>query len=481
MIKNKTTFFLITALFIFATSKSQIHFEKKLGTQFEDKPTPIINTIDQTYILGVNTTASMFKSLKFSTLYELSEDGTVIREKILMKTDTSLNIAYLTTTYQNNIYMGTGSLRYNNKHWLWLFTFDYQFNILHEARYELPESTIMNKAIVVKKNFNYYIAIEYKTNVQPPYQFLLKYNPNDDTFEESDWIFHNGYMNDFVKNIHNDNFLMSGMGIERSFARIWEISPDMELLTHYNDLEHDLYHMNDLKWVNENTLIHAGSFYDSQFDETRFMGIQIFDSAMTVQHFNSFGEIGVRNYVGAYNSIAVNSANKIYLAGTQNVVYNPYPDLNNYIPVHKLDTALTEEWSYLAGGDAYYTTRSISTSFDGGCIIAATRYDEALQNQENDVYLIAMGPDGLDTSIDDPENDDNVVLYPNPGNDMITIDSKEHHFSFNLFKNTGQVVLTKENQKTINTSTLNSGIYFYRITQNGEVLNSGKWVKKGGL
>ncbi|MDZ7776904.1 MAG: T9SS type A sorting domain-containing protein [Bacteroidales bacterium] len=44
--------------------------------------------------------------------------------------------------------------------------------------------------------------------------------------------------------------------------------------------------------------------------------------------------------------------------------------------------------------------------------------------------------------------------------------------------NTGQMVVQAQNQKTINTSALNSGIYFYRITQNGEILSSGKWVKR---
>jgi hypothetical protein len=306
---------------------------------------------------------------------------------------------------------------------------------------------------------------------------MLSYHPANNEITISDWELE-GALFDFEKNKFNNGFLIGGWLLNRSISTIWTINQQMELISQYNDLENDIYHQFDLNWTYNNKLIHSGSHYDPDYELTRFMGIQILDSNMNAEHFRSFGEIGLWNYAGSNESTATYSDNTIYFTGTQGVITNPFPAYDNHIAIHKMDTTLNVAWSYLIGGDAYYMTRSINTTSDGGCIIAATRYDEALQNQENDVYLIAMGPDGLDTSIDDEPSDNEVVIYPNPGNNVLNLDIREKHFVVQLYNNTGQLVLTKENQRRINTSALRSGIYFYRIIKDGEILSSGKWVKR---
>jgi len=78
----------------------------------------------------------------------------------------------------------------------------------------------------------------------------------------------------------------------------------------------------------------------------------------------------------------------------------------------------------------------------------------------------------------------NVKVYPNPTKNQITIEftqSSEGIGQIIIFNMLGQEVLNKffdTNQKTrINTSTLDAGVYFYKIIKNNEILNNDKLIK----
>ncbi|MDZ7776903.1 MAG: hypothetical protein U5L09_15490 [Bacteroidales bacterium] len=416
-----------------STGVSQVIFEKKIGfNEYTEFPSNIITTSGQNYLLSLYSIPVINKNEPFSTLYLIDSTGNIINTNSIIKSDTSTKIQYIRSSFTSNHYIGVGGLKHLDEIYLWIFEFDSNLNIFNEHKIQLPDALSLSRTYIRKSQFEYYIAFEFfKSPYNSPHNMMLNYNPLDNSIITSNWEMGGSFF-DFEKNNYDDGFLIAGRLLNKSATTLWEVNHEMELTNQYNDLENDIYHQNDLAWTNNNKLIHAGSYRNPDYETTRFMGIQILDSNMNAQNFKSFGEIGIWNYAGSNESIVVNADNSIYFAGTQGIEYINYPPSNNHIAVHKMDSSLNLDWSYLIGGDAYYITRSISTTFDGGCIITATRYDEALQNQEYDVYLIAMGPDGLDTSIDDPENDDDVVLYPNPGNDMFTIDTKEHHFTFTL-------------------------------------------------
>lgn len=71
-----------------------------------------------------------------------------------------------------------------------------------------------------------------------------------------------------------------------------------------------------------------------------------------------------------------------------------------------------------------------------------------------------------------------ITIFPNPGNEYIELDTELNEFTFSLYNAKAVKVIETQNQKTINTCHLNSGIYFYRIIKDGEVYGSGKWVKR---
>ena len=83
--------------------------------------------------------------------------------------------------------------------------------------------------------------------------------------------------------------------------------------------------------------------------------------------------------------------------------------------------------------------------------------------------------------IENPEKETLIRLSPNPGSNTLYIQTSLKDAKFELYDITGRQVIKRSINKvntTINTSALLPGMYFYRFTLNGEVKESGKWVKE---
>ncbi|MBO6026528.1 MAG: T9SS type A sorting domain-containing protein, partial [Bacteroidales bacterium] len=65
----------------------------------------------------------------------------------------------------------------------------------------------------------------------------------------------------------------------------------------------------------------------------------------------------------------------------------------------------------------------------------------------------------------------NVSVYPNPANDMFTINVNADNFKYQLVNSLGQVVYSgnASNKAVVSVSELNKGVYFLRITTGNQV------------
>ncbi|HOW26196.1 MAG TPA: T9SS type A sorting domain-containing protein, partial [Bacteroidales bacterium] len=120
---------------------------------------------------------------------------------------------------------------------------------------------------------------------------------------------------------------------------------------------------------------------------------------------------------------------------------------------------------------------------DGGCIMACIRYDHTIQDYEWDVYILKVDSDGLVTSIDDQNHIpiSEAILYPNPGNDALNIRTGIPDARIEMFDINGHLILSKEIKnhfESVNTSSLPSASYIYRICRNTDLIQSGIWIKK---
>ncbi|MDL2242124.1 T9SS type A sorting domain-containing protein [Bacteroidales bacterium OttesenSCG-928-K03] len=94
----------------------------------------------------------------------------------------------------------------------------------------------------------------------------------------------------------------------------------------------------------------------------------------------------------------------------------------------------------------------------------------------------------LPASIDYSSNDrlsnhvsnNNIYIYPNPGNDNITVVTQLENCLFEMYSVNGSKQISVQLEKgsnNINTSSLKRGVYIYRVETGHYPISTGKWVK----
>ena len=115
--------------------------------------------------------------------------------------------------------------------------------------------------------------------------------------------------------------------------------------------------------------------------------------------------------------------------------------------------------------------------------MVGNRYDFETQIQERDIYIVKVDTNGLITWTQEiPINKSATTVYPNPGKNKLNIKTSNKYSDFELINLNGQVVITKmldDDFSIINTESLKSGVYFYRLfDKNNKTLDTGKWIKQ---
>lgn len=187
---------------------------------------------------------------------------------------------------------------------------------------------------------------------------------------------------------------------------------------------------------------------------------------------------------GAYTNLGFIDPNKIFYVGTANFNVNEiFSSIPSYILIGRFDSALNLTWQKYFGGDQYYIVRSLTATSDGGCIISATSYDYQRQNQEQDIYVIKIDSNGLISGQNNlpPVRSYDAIVYPTPGSDLIFVETQLRYSVFSLYDLTGRELYSQgllPGRNSIPVQYLTSGLYIYKVTQNSQVKEYGKWIKK---
>jgi hypothetical protein len=201
--------------------------------------------------------------------------------------------------------------------------------------------------------------------------------------------------------------------------------------------------------------------------------------------YNHF-EIGenMKDYPAMYNGVSKNG-NNIYVGGTSNFDYynSSWSTFDSWFHLVKINPDIIPIWEYWYGGDAYYFLYSILATNDGGCIMVGSRYDYETQNQERDIYIVKVDNNGLVTWTQEiPIYKPETTVYPNPGMDQLNIKTSINYTDLEIIDLNGKVVIKQnldKDQSVINTESLKSGMFFYRlIDKKNKTIETGKWIKK---
>ncbi len=195
-------------------------------------------------------------------------------------------------------------------------------------------------------------------------------------------------------------------------------------------------------------------------------------------------------YAGAKKNTTING-NSIFIAGFYNVYawLFPYNYNPSWVTITKTDLDLNIISTHFYGGDAQYCPYSIIPTSDGGCFVTGYSYDYLSNLQFNefelDIFALKVNSDGLITELSNQPQAKahDAILYPNPGRDILNIQSgpQINGAQFTLYDIQGRTMRTETITATalkLTTSTLPSGTYPWQIVFKNKVIESGKWVKE---
>lgn len=239
--------------------------------------------------------------------------------------------------------------------------------------------------------------------------------------------------------------------------------------------------MNTL-WLTDNSYLLSGN-KNRHNPPYATMGIIKLNAADQIINEYSFGLMPDTNtYAGSSDHIDFLNPDTIFFSGTGNFANYPYQSEPSWIIVNCLDSNLNLRWQTLYGGDAFYHSWEVYATSDGGCIVAASKYDYTLPDYDYDVVLLKFNNTGLLTSI--PETEEiplSMSVYPNPGVDMIKINNDFEDAVFQLFDESGRMMKTSTldiGLNQLNVNEINPGIYVYKVFIKQKPVSSGKWIKR---
>lgn len=240
--------------------------------------------------------------------------------------------------------------------------------------------------------------------------------------------------------------------------------------------------------VNNSTNIYSGRIHKSGQSDFDLVVLKL-DSIHSVVDSLVIPFLNTQEYTGIHNSLSCARPNKIFIGGTQNIsLPNPYFNTgDNYLLLTKIDSNLNIYWQKLFGGDACYVLVSMLATSDGGCVLAATRYDEAINDQELDIIILKINSDGLIMSNNKlPEVNDEIVVYPNPATDKVWIElpnssNNAHKLEIYLYDFLGRKVSSmpissSRSQYLLSVQELHRGPYVLHVVQDSWITYSKKII-----
>jgi len=476
---------------------AQQTFEKTISKPEDQKINSIIEDSLGNYCM-VGKVKNISTGLYSGYIVKIDSLGSLIEEKEFQGSDTTYALFYSIHYINNKYYVfGAKSIEYPQITKLWFLQLDENLEIENEKLLSIPMSkwiSYMNSIFDSDSNFvitGYTTRDDTNHNGNHFYNndaFFYKLNISGDSINS---VFYTSYVPyhfsfDIIESQDSSRYY----SFVSHFTNVFGTSGQMLTLNKNFDsldidsIPLDVYDFYSPVYINQNKLLICGKRGAEPPNDYALNVLTITDSCELI-NYNTFKKHNLRDYPVMHRGISKNE-NNIYIGGTSNFDYtNPFwSTFDSWFHLIKINPDITPVWEYWYGGDAYYVLYSILATSDGGCIMVGNRYDYETQDMERDIYIVKVNSDGLITWTQEiPIYKKLVTVYPNPGINILNIKTNQNHknVNFELVNINGQVVLKQllySNILSLNVDILKPGIYFYRLTENNKIIETGKWIKK---
>ena len=469
---------------------SQTGFVFRYSTPEDEYPSDIIETSDGGFLICASIGSW---PITYQTLFiRLNKNGdTVFTKKIIQNQGTCYINHFV--KLDNGTFMGVGEKKIgDNPVRLWLLTLSDSLKIISDTSYLTGFWSFEHMVYSFINHFRnvivYGSAFTYN-GMLGPFPYVFKFSQTCDS------LFSHCYTNPWGEEVFsmmeksdNSGYLMSMLGSLSppmiSFSQFVTIDYSFNI-THLDSIPADLDLYLNTKTLNDLEFLVTGKkSIEYSNPRTDKIGILKLDSTFHIKKEFFFGPNDTVSYPAYNTNLDFLNVNNIFLGGVANQDWGGvFSYADSYILLGKLDSSLNLTWRRYFGGDSYYMVWSVIATTDGGCIIGATTNDLETQGEERDIYILKVDSSGLVTGINNqpPVQSHEAIVYPNPGDDLLYVETQLKDAIFHLFDLTGREVQSHglfPGRNSIQVSDLNSGLYVYKIIQKSQVKEYGKWINQ---
>ncbi len=493
---KKANSLIIACLLFTLTVSAQQTFEKVIAYPEDEMVNSVVEDNEGNFVM-VGRIYDIETNRRSGYVLKIDGEGNLLRRKIIKQSDTSTCLFHNIHFFNGQYYTLGASQLDSGVDRLWYLKLNQNLEILNEKTLNIAYGRDIqygNSILDSDTNFvitGYTIESEAKETDREMYDY--------DTYFykisiDGDSIIAKFKADVFPLNISYD--IIETNDNSKYYAFGWNIAKNLRLDTQMHVLNHDFDSLATYEVPNGV----FGYFSPTYLDDGHILiccngpGTSLDPNALVVLSLNDQAEIMHLNYFERENDMDEypsfqNGISKrddfIYAGGTSNFdIYNPFYSFNNsWFHLIRINPDITPVWEYWYGGDAYYFLYSILATSDGGCLLVGSRYDDAVQYMERDIYVVKVNSDGLIVWTQEiPVDQQQMLVYPNPGTSYFAVQTRNQQLELELISLNGQVVIKQtlnSDANTVETERLPSGIYFYRLTNTRtHAIESGKWIKK---
>ena len=475
---------LITGILLTVSAICQSYYEKWISTPLDDYPEKV------SWLDGDNILLITHQGIYSDNYYEKFD-----YTNVLYKTDYELNFNDSTTIDSIGNYKllikdviksdGDSMLLWakalhsqTQDEQLCLLWMNNDLNIINDSIYGLPDVAEVISGFIVTQEGN--LIFSGSTNFEPIAGDYLLWE-FDINGQELNKVIHQG-----------DNMQELPTIIEVPGTQKYHVCSRFETLLFDYNLNFDtLYFFNDTlgmipngynKKVNDFQYLRTGLYLTPPVPGSPWqfeMAFALVDENTAVLDFYTFGTQDTIDNPGILDFITTDT---IYFGGTNNLIFDPPENSWVLLYITNIEGEILENKYW--GGGGQYEFADILALNEGGYLMTATRWDfnNFPADYKRDIMIVSENYGAFVTGVNSEKHPEtkNIFVYPNPGHDVLKINSAKNNLLFQLFDFTGKTVIEQHFDKyiKINTQRLPAGLYFYNIIQNSNMITSGKWVKE---
>jgi hypothetical protein len=245
-----------------------------------------------------------------------------------------------------------------------------------------------------------------------------------------------------------------------------------------------VYNRNNSRWISDKNFLLTGYLTLGYPTHYQHIGAVVLDTNNTLYSYANIGPVDTSEIPSWPKNLDFQFISDVYIGGIYS--YNGWSEWgsqNSWFALNHVDTALNLDWQKYYGGDKNYELNGLLATKDSGCLMYGSTYDWQNNAYGRNLYAIKVNKEGKLLNSVNPLQDiaKEVIIFPNPGIDKLYIRTSLISATISLYDMIGNCILTKNIRSGTDqlfVGSLSPGIYIYHVLKEGQIIESGKWIKE---